>query len=55
MHYNFSRIRKSLRVPPAMEAGVSRNVWDIREIVDLLGHSMPACLRAISDQTGRLN
>ncbi len=38
MHYNFCRIHKTLRVTPAMEAGVSRHVWEIGEIVDLLGH-----------------
>jgi hypothetical protein len=36
MHYNFCRIHKSLRVTPAMEAGVSNHVWEIGEIVDLL-------------------
>jgi len=36
MHYNFCRIHKSLRVTPAMEAGVSSHVWEIGEIVDLL-------------------
>ena len=37
MHYNFGRIHKSLRVTPAMEAGVSEHVWSIEEIVGLLG------------------
>ena len=37
MHYNFCRIHKSLRVTPAMEAGISSHVWEIGEIVDLLG------------------
>jgi hypothetical protein len=36
MHYNFCRIHKTLRVTPAMEAGVSKHVWSIGEIVDLL-------------------
>ena len=36
MHYNFCRIHKSLRVTPAMEAGVSNHVWEIEEIVALL-------------------
>lgn len=36
MHYNFCRIHKSLRVTPAMEAGISKHVWEIGEIVDLL-------------------
>ena len=36
MHYNFVRIHQSLRVTPAMEAGVSDHVWSIEEIVGLL-------------------
>jgi IS1 family transposase len=36
MHYNFCRIHQSLRVTPAMEAGVSSHVWEISEIVALL-------------------
>ena len=35
MHYNFARIHKTLRVTPAMEAGVSDHVWDLEEIADL--------------------
>jgi len=36
MHYNFCRIHQTLRVTPAMEAGVSSHVWEISEIVDLI-------------------
>lgn len=36
MYYNFARIHQSLRVTPAMEAGVSEHVWSIEEIVGLL-------------------
>ncbi len=36
MHYNFCRIHKSLRVTPAMEAGVTNHLWSIEEIADLL-------------------
>jgi len=35
MHYNFARIHKSLRVTPAMEAGVSDHVWSLEEIAEL--------------------
>lgn len=35
MHYNFSRIHKTLRVTPAMEAGISDHVWSIEEIARL--------------------
>lgn len=37
MFYNFARIHQTLRVTPAMEAGVSNRVWEIEEIVGLLG------------------
>ncbi|MGH8056714.1 MAG: IS1 family transposase, partial [Candidatus Entotheonellia bacterium] len=36
MYYNFARIHKTLRVTPAMEAGISRHVWTLDEMVDLL-------------------
>lgn len=36
MHYNFARVHQTLRVTPAMEAGVSNHVWTIAEIVALL-------------------
>ncbi len=35
MWYNFGRIHKSLRVTPAMEAGVSDHVWSLAEVVSL--------------------
>jgi IS1 family transposase len=37
MHYNFARIHQTLRVTPAMEIGLSDHVWEIEEIVQLLG------------------
>lgn len=36
MHYNFARIHKSLRCSPAMEAGVSKTLWSISDIVALM-------------------
>jgi len=33
MFYNFCRIHKSLRVTPAMAAGVTDRVWDVADIV----------------------
>jgi IS1 family transposase len=36
MHYNFCRIHKTLRVTPAMEAGLTEHVWAIEELVSLL-------------------
>ena len=36
MYYNFARIHQTLRVTPAMEAGVSDHVWSVGEILGLL-------------------
>ena len=36
MYYNFAKIHKSLRVTPAMEAGISDHVWSIEEIARLV-------------------
>ncbi len=36
MYYNFVRIHKTLRVTPAMAAGVSDRLWDISDIVALV-------------------
>ena len=35
MFYNFGRIHKTLRVTPAMEAGISDHVWSLEEIAEL--------------------
>lgn len=42
MHYNFCRIHQTLRVTPAMEAGVTDHVWDIQEVVALLDSRVTA-------------
>lgn len=36
MYYNFARVHQTLRVTPAMEAGVANRVWSVEEIVALL-------------------
>jgi hypothetical protein len=36
MHYNFCRIHQSLRVTPAIEAGVADHVWSLDELIGLL-------------------
>jgi IS1 family transposase len=36
MHYNFCRVHKTLRVTPAMEAGLTDHVWTLEELVGLL-------------------
>lgn len=36
-YYNFCRIHGSLRVTPAMEAGISQHVWSIHELIETTG------------------
>jgi hypothetical protein len=36
MYYNFGRVHQTLRVTPAMEAGIADHIWSIEEIVNLL-------------------
>ena len=36
MYYNFGRVHQTLRVTPAMEAGIADHVWSVEEIVGLL-------------------
>jgi IS1 family transposase len=40
MHYNFCRIHQTLRVTPAMEAGIADHVWSVAELADLLDSPM---------------
>ncbi|MBN8476453.1 IS1 family transposase [Sulfuritalea sp.] len=42
MFYNFGRIHKTLRVTPAMEAGISDHVWTLEEIAALVKDETPA-------------
>jgi hypothetical protein len=37
MYYNFCRIHQTLRVTPAMEAKVTDHIWEIDEILKLIG------------------
>jgi hypothetical protein len=36
MFYNYCRIHMTLRVTPAMEAGLAHHVWTIEELVKLM-------------------
>ena len=36
MYYNFCRIHKTLRVTPAMAAGVTDRLWEVKDIVALI-------------------
>jgi hypothetical protein len=35
LHYNYCRIHQSLRVTPAMEAGLSDRVWELTDVIGL--------------------
>jgi len=35
-YFNFARIHSTLRVTPAMQAGMADHVWSLEEIVELL-------------------
>ena len=37
MHYNFCKIHQTLRVTPAMEAGLTDHVWELDELLALIG------------------
>ena len=37
MHYNFCRIHQTLRVTPAMQAGITDHVWELYEVISLVG------------------
>jgi hypothetical protein len=39
MHYNFVRVHQTLRVTPAMEAGITSTVWSIEDIVRIVDSS----------------
>jgi hypothetical protein len=36
MYYNFVRIHKTLRTTPAMAANVTKRLWEIGDVVDVL-------------------
>jgi IS1 family transposase len=36
LHYNFCRVHQTLRVTPAMEAGLANHAWTIEELISLL-------------------
>ena len=36
VYYNFCRVHQTLRVTPAMEAGIADHVWDVKDLVALL-------------------
>ena len=40
-HYNFCRLHKTIKVTPAMEAGVTDRLWEISDLVRLIDEATP--------------
>jgi hypothetical protein len=36
MHYNYCRVHQTLRVTPAMQAGLTDHIWELEDLVKLL-------------------
>jgi hypothetical protein len=36
LYYNFVRVHKTLRTSPAMAAGVTKRLWEMSDVVDVL-------------------
>ena len=41
MYYNFCRIHMTLRITPAMAAGVTDRLWEVGDIVELVERATP--------------
>jgi len=48
VYYNFARIHKTLRITPAMAAGLSDHVWSLEEIVAMADNYMPKPAKLIA-------
>jgi hypothetical protein len=61
-YYNFCRVHQTLRVTPAMEAGLTDHIWTLRELLQSAQRSSisltrkPACKRVtcVSDLSRRV-
>ncbi len=42
VHYNFCRVHQTLRVTPAMEAGLTSHIWEVADIVRLIAGQVPS-------------
>ena len=51
VHYNFCRVHKSLRMSPAMAAGLTDRLWDIEDIVRLVDEAAPKPKRPATYRT----
>ncbi len=53
LHYNFCRIHQTLRVTPAMAAGVTDHVWEIEDVIALLDAAESAKIEAGALKRGK--
>lgn len=51
LYYNFVRVHKTLRTPPAMAAGVTKRLWEMTDVVDVL-EAWEARDRVLEPQSG---
>jgi hypothetical protein len=51
-HYNFCRVHGSLRVAPAMEAGIADRVWEIADLLALLNRISRKAVRNADELPG---
>lgn len=54
LHYNFARVHKTLRVTPAMEAGLADHVWTMEELVGLMEAREKAVIGTVGNKRGAL-
>jgi IS1 family transposase len=52
MHYNFCRVHQTLRVTPAMAAGLSDHVWELAELVALMPKPVAKAWGSVKRATG---
>ena len=50
MYYNFGRVHQTLRVTPAMEAGLANHVWSVEEILACWGSRPGIASEAVHGQ-----
>lgn len=50
LYYNFGRVHQTLRVTPAMEAGICDHVWSIEETCNLLPAKKAASSTAATER-----
>jgi hypothetical protein len=45
MHYNFCRVHQTLRITPAMKAGLTNWLWELEDLVRLIDEARYNCRR----------